>query len=484
MREFALLYLATFLPLWALASNDWTQPCLDGTCSYDVDGPVSGSVFISGSSTAISDLTQAAEWEILDCDANSTAQDIRAVCTNTTSGCSHLLQGGAVDTIVRLPENCTQMPFARVAAIWDHENQTTAFVRRSRLFRRETMPIVKGISLDTTFSAIDPSRNGNVTFVFQGGIPNSNVDSSSAIQKRLLSFDYNDISTTAVVHASNTSTLFNGTLSSASIISGDSDPSVTVSGNVDLMVDSNVDVQLQYGIVIAGSVVPPDLTGFELFTGMNGSITGTLSVDSQATAIFDTGAIQLFQVGIPGLDIPGILSIGPTFQVSAEATVALAVGLDMDIDFNYDINNAELYFPSSASDISSANVSAGYSNVNVISGPNSTAELTITPQLTPSIFFGINVLDGTADATIRLALDAFAIAILSLQDDAGASTASNWSNTTASASGFGGDVNLEGGLNITASADASLFDLFEAGKSITLFSKTFELFQKDFGNSA
>lgn len=59
----------------------------------------------SGSPTAISDLTSAAGWQILDCDANSTAQDIRAVCADHNASCDHLFQGGAVGTIVRLPEN-------------------------------------------------------------------------------------------------------------------------------------------------------------------------------------------------------------------------------------------------------------------------------------------------------------------------------------------------------------------------------------------
>ena len=64
----------------------------------------------SGSPTAISDLTPAAGWQILDCDANSTAQDIRVVCADPDAYCEHLFQGGAVGTIVRLPEN-VRLPF-------------------------------------------------------------------------------------------------------------------------------------------------------------------------------------------------------------------------------------------------------------------------------------------------------------------------------------------------------------------------------------
>ena len=40
-----------------------------------------------------------------------------------------------------------------------------------------------------------------------------------------------------------------------------------------------------------------------------------------------------------------------------------------------------------------------------------------------------------------------------------------------------GSVDIVGGFNVVASADASLFGLLDVSKSITLFSKKFNLFQ-------
>jgi hypothetical protein len=52
----------------------------------------------------ISDITTAGGWTILDCDPNTRIQDVRAVCHSEK--CQHLYNGhGAVNTIVRLPEN-------------------------------------------------------------------------------------------------------------------------------------------------------------------------------------------------------------------------------------------------------------------------------------------------------------------------------------------------------------------------------------------
>ena len=58
-----------------------------------------------GASGAISDITPAAGWQILSCDPNGMDQDIRLVCMHDDASCDHLLEGGAENTIVRLPES-------------------------------------------------------------------------------------------------------------------------------------------------------------------------------------------------------------------------------------------------------------------------------------------------------------------------------------------------------------------------------------------
>ena len=59
-----------------------------------------------GSDTSISDITNAAGWEILGCDGKSTdPQDIRLVCTNPDKQCDSLFKGGAENTLIRLPNS-------------------------------------------------------------------------------------------------------------------------------------------------------------------------------------------------------------------------------------------------------------------------------------------------------------------------------------------------------------------------------------------
>lgn len=90
--------------------------------------------------------------------------------------CNHLYKGqGAVHTIVRLPENvglsiislscailnlnveiqCTDAPFARVANEWKHSNQSIPDHIAAEIIKRDLTASVRGLALDTNFSAVD-----------------------------------------------------------------------------------------------------------------------------------------------------------------------------------------------------------------------------------------------------------------------------------------------------------------------------------------
>ncbi|CCM02698.1 uncharacterized protein FIBRA_04804 [Fibroporia radiculosa] len=503
------------LALSAQAVNDWSKPCFDGSCSYDLSGPVTGSVHLTGASSAISDLTEAAGWAILDCNSTGTAQDIRATCVNSTAGCDHLYQGNAVGTIVRLPENCTTMPFARVANIWDHDNQTSPLSRRGRFSRRDDYPTVKGISLDTSFSAIDPSEAGSVSFFFHGtSAPNANTLNYSNVPQvvnrdlsglvsgltgsitreysavldpyivkwvvEATAFDKNITQVVPNITESKQAVIFNESIACPAV--GTIPP---FTGQVSVEVDVNANMSAYYGVIAAGSVVPPEITTFALYGGLNGFVDGALSINSSASAsihhlnelsttTLSTGAIPIFSIGIPGLDIPGILTVGPTFQIAVEATAALDIDLDLNVGFNYTANNAQFVFPDT-NYTNGGDLTPGNTIFQLAASPNATSDTTLTASLIPSISFGLNALDGIAEATVNLDLNAFTQLNLALHG--------NLASGNASADQFGGSVNVQAGINVTAGADGSFFTVFDDKETITLFSKTFELFQKTFGSN-
>jgi hypothetical protein len=111
-----------------------------------------------GAREVISDISQAAGWNIMGCDATSTeAQVIRLVCTKPENGCDDLFLGGAQDTIVRLPDDCAAAPFARVISTQDAADQTIPDYVMSELSKRDIQPKVLSLEFDFEFGKIPAS---------------------------------------------------------------------------------------------------------------------------------------------------------------------------------------------------------------------------------------------------------------------------------------------------------------------------------------
>ncbi|KAF7328428.1 hypothetical protein MVEN_02558700 [Mycena venus] len=164
------LLLLPFAAAFVRAANDWSVKC-QGECSYDTNG-TKNRAFASVSLTAdnsqiLSDITAAASWELLDCPADwsSGSKDVRLVCVadDPAQDCNDVTDGGAVDTIVRLPENCGTGPFARIAAWGVSKNQAipegSTADTKLKLRKRGAPPAqVMAATLDWKLSEISANR--------------------------------------------------------------------------------------------------------------------------------------------------------------------------------------------------------------------------------------------------------------------------------------------------------------------------------------
>ena len=151
--------------------------------------------------------------------------------------------------------------------------------------------------------------------------------------------------------------------------------------------------------------------------------------------------------------------------------------MNLDVDIDYDIKGAQLFFPPSSNNNGGGSFVPGDSNLKLSVSPNVTSHGQIAAHLIPTLAFGIDVLSGKAKATISLDVDAHAGVDLSLTAAAKASTDGTKST------GFGGCVDITTGLDVNANADADLLSFFNKDAKVTLFSKTFDLFKKCFGDS-
>ncbi|KAJ7708174.1 hypothetical protein B0H17DRAFT_971719 [Mycena rosella] len=495
-----------FLFVVVRAENDWSTPCFNGQCSYDIptSSEVSGTLKIWGASDAISDITPAAGWTILDCDKGAMAQDVRLVCHDST-GCPHLtLNTGAAGKLVRLPESCGQSAFARVTRDWVHANQTLPAELASKLRRRDgELPEVKGLSIDADFDS-PASQAGPVNFAIHG--LTSSVPPNPAPQRRsrfapaqrtvndrsvisvlqqafqeFNSFNQSTMQKLPEVNLKKSFPLLDEKLSCPAIGKLPAFD-VSVSGDVEMCAVLNVTVAL----TAVGTLMPANFTKFGLVVGMDADLEGTLTLSSTATATLDSGKVELTQVGIPGLDFPGILTVGPTFVVQAELTGTLDVEVDLTVDLSYCISNAKLFYPPSPYNTNSGKFTPNNSPLNFSVSPGFKSSATLDAHIIPGLDFGISAIGDLAQATISLDFDASSTMTLTLDGAANASgnVSTSGVDVASKSASVNGCVDIGAGLSINAGADGSFFGLFDFAPSVNLFTKNFDFFNKCFGTQA
>ncbi|KAJ6531433.1 hypothetical protein DFH09DRAFT_140245 [Mycena vulgaris] len=489
------------------AANDWSTPCFTGQCSYDIpsSSEVSGTLRVWGAVDAISDITPAAGWTILDCEKSAMAQDVRLVC-HDSEGCPHLaLNTGPVGKLVRLPESCGQSAFARITRDWVHENQTLPPVLATKLRRRDgALPEVKGMNIDADFTSAEGSQAGPVNFAIHG--LTSSVPANPAPQRRsrfapaprivndrsvisvlqqafqeFNSFNHSTMQKLPEVNFKKTFPLLDEKIScpaAGKIPAFDA----SLSGTVDMCAVVNATI----AITAVGTLMPANFTKFGLVVGLDANLEGTLKLSSSASATVDSGKVDLFTIGIPGLDFPGILTVGPSFKIQGEVTGKLDVGVDLTVDLSYCISNAKLFYPPSPYNTNSGKFTPNNSPLNFSVSPELASSATLDAHIIPGLDFGITAIGGIATATVFVDLDTSSTMTLSL--DAAANASGNVTTKGAAVSStsasLDGCVDIGAGLAIDAGADGAFFGLFDFAPTTNLFTKNFDFFKKCFGTQA
>ncbi|KAK7052598.1 hypothetical protein R3P38DRAFT_3172892 [Favolaschia claudopus] len=478
-------------------NNDWSKPCLNGECFYDLPASsgASGTMRVWGSPDAISDITTAAGWTILDCNPDAINQEIRLVCTGDDADCQHMFSGasGAVNTLVRLPEKCGANAFARVSRNWIHQDQSLPDDVAEKLRKRQDPSPVLGLALDTNFDDADPV-NGEVNVAVAGtNVPGQNgnlsvVPPPAAPQRRsrhqrrgLFSFIEDQFKKFNTFDKSITESLppidFDKKLPvfSQSI----SCPSPAVSASVSIDVEAKAHAVVSMGVTAVGTFIPPKMTAFGVFAGLDADLTGTMKFSGSATGSIDSGVIPVFEQGIPGLDFPGLLTVGPTFKVGVQGIATLDVQADAVVTLDYKVDGAKLFFPPGSSVKSGGSFTPGDSPLSLSVSPDVSSKAVLTGHVLPTLDLGINALGGKAQATISLILDAQASATLTL--DASAEAGVSTTDGAAASGQVNGCIDVGAGLDVNAGATADFFGLFDKSTKINLFTKKFDLFKKCLG---
>ncbi|KAH8985709.1 hypothetical protein EDB92DRAFT_2116659 [Lactarius akahatsu] len=475
-----------------LAANDWLVPCTQGQCSWDLpaDSGASGTLqIVLGPRHRDLGRHPAAGWRIITrCDPAATAQDIQLECANGNPDCDHLFQGGAVDTIVRLPDT----------RCWTNQLNTSG---SSTVTPRASDAQVHCLALDTNFAAATPPRNGTVSFTLQGlnvkgsnGSPTlttpasahqrswfsrrglhgslrhihgADAASSATCSKNVTTFNKTIAQDLQPVDFNGAKNLFKTSVGCAASTA----IPVSSTASFPLDVGAAVHTVVSLGAVAAGTLVPPKTSEFGLTLGLDDSIGALCSITANLTGHVSSGAVPLFQIGIPGHSFPGILEIGPEFKVTGEVDVDLALtNVDTDVRITYNLSDVAAIFPPQHCKTGGA-FKQGPSEVPVSAGPDITdagASVNVTSHLIPQIDIGLSALGGIASTTVFLNLDVSTNLTVSADADG------NCGDKTATPVGGAQacvDANTE--LAVNVGAQASFFDLFNASTGTTLFDKSF-----------
>ncbi|KAJ8486964.1 hypothetical protein ONZ51_g4473 [Trametes cubensis] len=481
-----------------IKSHSGIEPCF-GRCKWTIDSSMaSGILHIVGPDAAVSDITPSAGWAIIDCNLDAPDQDIRLVCQNASRGCAHVYQNGAQGTLVRLPENCGPKSFAIVTREWTHDNQSVP--EHLELVRREDAPpaVVKGMTLTTSFKNVNSTRHGAVNLALIGSSVPGIVNGAAMEplgdtgKDSLRSWASGSLHALAQEHAD--LSLSVGTLNKSKTGASPINFSKKISlyqqnmscpqsgkrpaftGKFSVSVEPSVNGNVSYGVTAVGSIIPPRLDEFGFFVGLDATVATILAVDASLTGSLSSGSIPLVSVGLPGLSFPGILDIGPTFDVNAIATASLDTYLNLSASLAYDIQGMQITFMS-GSHSQTGNITLGkMSGVQLSASPSVTSHGQLTAHLIPSIAFGISAFDNKVQTTASLNFDAETSLDLSLSGSLGLAAPTGQCRRRMKL-GFNGCANLTSGFSVNAGVNADFFDVFKKGKSVQFFKKDFDLYE-------
>ncbi|KAJ7832327.1 hypothetical protein B0H14DRAFT_3142913 [Mycena olivaceomarginata] len=402
----SILILLPFV-IGVFSSNNWNIPCINGQCSYDLpstDGP-SGTLKID----AITDITPAADWQILGCNQTALSQSIRLVCMNNDP--TSLVTRASVEP----------MPLRSVSKSWIPDDQSIPSSIKARLDRRnDNTPVVKALAIDTNFDAVDWSKTGKVNFAIHAAnvpgvatdiqIPGSrraHVPRRSFLRGLNSRFGGDKTFHIAPVTLSKSANLFN-----TSVECGPTSASLSVD------IDANATAQPVLTLLAEGTFFPPRLSNFQVVAGLTAQVSGSVTVSAELTGHVDSGAIPLLNIGIPGFDFPGVFTVGPSLQLNAQFVGDVDLVMDLSAGINFAVDNAQLVFPPNSTAPDSNAFSIGDTPLSLSATPGVQATGTLTAHLIPSLNLGVSVLGGKGEANIFLALDTSAALVLNLDASA------------------------------------------------------------------
>ncbi|KAL0959620.1 hypothetical protein HGRIS_011323 [Hohenbuehelia grisea] len=367
--------------------NDWSQPCFNHTCTYHLPREEGqGTLKLWGPPGTISDITPSAGWEILDCDPHKKEQEIRIVCKDGAS-CEHLnSHDGPEGKIVRLPESCGKMAFARIRRSWVHDDQTIPHHVARHLSKRGPPPVVLGKHIthelasratsEVKFEAIGTtSRSEAGAYTASNGEKGEGTVVSGKPATPAMKYTTGPMIASSFMGKKvvSVATAFKGAASkkvgalcqelfSRGIKNVELEqhikPNISdvVLGSVSAKCDGGTNVTSKLTASVKGDFVA--LVGVhmrgtidgkmeraEVYVQLDGKVSGGVKLSSNMKGKIPMIEKSLFKQGLPGLSFGHVFAVGPTLEVVGMIQADLELKADLKYDFNYDLGSMRQSFP-------------------------------------------------------------------------------------------------------------------------------------------
>ncbi|KAF7422513.1 hypothetical protein PC9H_010669 [Pleurotus ostreatus] len=511
---FALAILAATLAA-AKPANDWSKPCFDGECAYDLPGTKetgSATLKLSGAAKAITDITPAAGWIVLDCDPHALSQEIRLVCKgDDEASCGHLFEHGPEHKVVRLPESCGAGPFGRIVSAAVAEDQNVP--GHVQLVRRDGVePQVHVLQVDDRWDLADVSKTGDINFTFLGssitgpvGKMNHEEFNARDVHLSVRSPDgWSAFFTKAIAALKSAAKEIKDGIADKTKVEieleqiklvydskGEKKHDILPKKEIDCGwgkasvaadITASYQIHAHVGAAITGSLIPPKVNEIATLAGFSGDTKVHLHIKAEAEAQKTVPWPILPPVNPTPLQIPGVISVGPHIQVDASADVAIKLSGDIDIGADFVIKDVEFWYPEKV-EKEVHEVTEKPSPWKLNADATAKGSITASVHIIPKISLGIEGLSGNAKANAFVSVDGYVTAEIKGEGHASATKRSHsrdlaLRDADTAGAGYSGSIDVKAGVKIKGGIDGKILDLIEKTHSIDIWSTEWPIYKK------
>ncbi|KAJ5653046.1 hypothetical protein N7490_000049 [Penicillium lividum] len=259
------------------------------------------------------------------------------------SNCNSLFESGASNTIVKMPKDLGARPYARVISLVPFGSQSTL----SNIKARSTSEVYE-LTVDYDLASAATEEKGNINF---------RVDYTNLLEywneitdneKSSIPLDY--IKKIKLFHAHTQC------------------PKTNIDATFDIDADISLALDGQYGYYFEGSILPtPTLISAYSYFSIAPIAAILITLRAEAVMQSDTGMVELFSAGFPGLSIKGLISISPELALTGQLAASLQVSVTLTPKVRFGISVLR-------GDLISGYVTAGIANT-IKLGLNATASV-------------------------------------------------------------------------------------------------------------